>query len=54
MHSFDGLMTIKVKNSISSYKYNLDYNQFLPRGTSLKTTHWIYGIVAYTGTETKI
>ena len=54
LHNFDGLMTIKVKNSESSYKYSLDYNQLLLRGTSLKTTHWVYGIVVYTGSETKI
>jgi magnesium-transporting ATPase (P-type) len=54
MYNFDALMTIKVKNSQSSYKYALDYNQILLRGSSLKTTHWIYGIVVYTGKETKI
>jgi magnesium-transporting ATPase (P-type) len=46
-------MTIKVKNSQQSYKYPLDYNQLLLRGSSLKTTHWVYGIVVYTGKETK-
>ena len=24
------------------------------RGSSLKSTHWIYGVVVYTGRETKI
>ena len=47
-------MTIKVKNSQSSYKYNLSPQQFLPRGSSLQTTFWIYGIVVYTGNECKI
>jgi magnesium-transporting ATPase (P-type) len=54
LYSFDALMTIKVKNSQDSYKYSLDYNQLLLRGTSLKSTQWIYGIVVYTGQETKI
>lgn len=32
----------------------MDYNQLLLRGTTLKSTAWIYGIVVYTGCETKI
>lgn len=47
-------MTIKVKNSQDNYKYPLDYNQLLLRGTTLKSTAWIYGIVVYSGRETKI
>ena len=35
IYNFDALMTIKVKNSANSYKYTLDYNQLLLRGTSL-------------------
>ena len=53
LYNFDGLMTIKVKNSQQSYKYALDYSQLLLRGSSLKTTHWVYGIVVYTGKESK-
>ena len=54
LYSFDALMTIKVKNSQDSYKYLLDHNQLLLRGSSLKATQWIYGIVVYTGEETKV
>lgn len=54
LYNFDGLMTIKVKNSESQYKYPLSYSQLLLRGSSLKTTHWVYGIVVYTGHETKM
>ena len=54
LYNFDGLMTIKVKNSQSTYKYPLDYNQLLLRGTTLQATQWIYGIVVYTGKETKM
>lgn len=54
LYNFDGLMTIKVKNSESQYKYPLSYSQLLLRGSSLKTTHWVYGIVVYTGRETKM
>lgn len=54
LYNFDGMMTIKVKNSEDSLKFPLSYNQFLMRGTSLKSTNWIYGIVVYTGQETKL
>ena len=54
LYNFDGLMTIRVKNLEENYKYALNYQQLLLRGTSLRTTHWIYGIVVYTGHETKM
>lgn len=54
LYSFDALMTVKVKNSQDIYKYPLDYNQLLLRGTSLQSTQWVYGIVVYTGEETKV
>jgi len=38
LYSFDALMTVKVKNSQDIYKYPLDYNQLLLRGTSLQST----------------
>jgi len=51
---FDGVMKIKVKNYENTYKYPLSYNNFMLRGSSLKSTHWIYGVVVYTGRETKV
>lgn len=54
LYSFEGIMELSVKNSSYSYKYNIDYNQFMLRGSSLKITQWVYGIVVYTGQETKI
>jgi magnesium-transporting ATPase (P-type) len=33
---------------------NLDYNNFLLRGSMLKNTEWIIGMVIYTGHDTKI
>jgi len=47
-------MTIKVKNNEQCYKYPLNYKNFLLRGSSLKSTHWVYGIVVYTGKESKM
>jgi phospholipid-transporting ATPase len=54
LYSFDGVMTIRVKNSEDTYKYPLGYNQLLMRGTSLRSTQWVYGIVVYTGHETRM
>lgn len=47
-------MTIKVKNSQQVYKYSLGYSQLLIRGTTLRSTHWVYGIVVHTGKDTKV
>lgn len=47
-------MDVSVKNSRYSYKYELDYDQIMLRGSSLKITQWIYGIVVYTGKDTKL
>lgn len=54
LYFFEGIMALSVKNSPFTYKYNIDYNQLMLRGSSLKITQWVYGIVVYTGTETKI
>lgn len=34
--------------------YNLDFSNFLIRGTTLKNTKFIFGLVVYTGHETKV
>ena len=33
---------------------NLDYEKFILRGSTLKNTEWIIGMVCYTGHDTKI
>ena len=48
------MMVVSLKNSEYSYRYRLDYDQLMLRGSSLKITQWVYGIVVYTGRETKI
>jgi len=47
-------MSLSAKQSQYTYKYDLAYENFMLRGSSLKITQWIYGIVVYTGQETKI
>lgn len=34
--------------------YSLDHSNLLLRGTSLKNTEWVWGIVVYSGHDTKI
>ena len=48
------MANIALKNSSYNYSYRLDYDQLMLRGSSLKVTPWIYGIVVYTGKDTKI
>mmetsp|Transcript_10331 Transcript_10331/g.17362 ORF Transcript_10331/g.17362 Transcript_10331/m.17362 type:complete len:90 (-) Transcript_10331:519-788(-) len=47
-------MSIKMKHSQFEYTYLLGHDQLLLRGSSLKITQWAYGIVVYTGQESKI
>lgn len=48
LYKFEGTITIENET------YALNHNNFLLRGSSLKNTEWIYGIVVYTGHDTKI
>lgn len=49
IYKFEGTITTKYNDCFS-----LDQNNILLRGAVLKNTDWIYGIVVYTGHETKI
>jgi len=49
LSSFDGTLTI-----FGSQKIILNSKQLLLRGSKLKNTEWIVGIVTYTGSDTKI
>ena len=39
---------------LDSELINLDYNQFILRGSTLKNTEWVIGMVVYSGHDTKI
>ena len=49
LYKFDGFLKFDTGD-----EYNLDHNQLLLRGCSLKNTEWVYGLVVYTGHDTKI
>jgi phospholipid-transporting ATPase len=48
LYSFNGKITI------NENVYGLCLDQMLLRGSSLRNTDWIYGVVVFTGHETKI
>lgn len=52
IHSFKGSITLD--SPISTKACAIDANNFLLRGSSLKNTHFIYGLVVFTGPESKI
>lgn len=51
LYKFEG--TIKFSHQ-PDHIYSLDHTSLLLRGTSMKNTDWIIGMVVYTGHETKI
>ena len=50
LNNFEGKLT----TMINKETHKLNSNQLLLRGTKLKNTEWIIGIIAYTGLDTKI
>jgi len=49
LYKFEGNITFNDTNT-----YALDHTQLLIRGSSLKNTEWVYGLIVYTGHDTKI
>ena len=49
LYKFEGTVTTP-----SGDTFSLDHNSLMLRGTSLKNTEWVYGIVVYTGHDSKI
>lgn len=55
LYNYDGVLTISSANDMGKTKdYPLDPGQMLLRGAQLRNTLWIYGIVVFTGHETKL
>jgi phospholipid-transporting ATPase len=50
LYKFEG----SINFNLTDETYGLDHNSLLVRGSSLKNTEWVYGLVVYTGHETKI
>lgn len=48
LYKFEGTLTIGQET------HSLDHNSLLLRGTSLRNTDWVYGLVIYTGHDTRI
>lgn len=51
LHSFEGKMSIREETKRIQFEGE---KQYLYRGAKLKNTKWIYGVVIYTGRNTKI
>lgn len=52
IHVFEG--SLQLAEAHAAGKMPLDHQQFLPRGSVLKNTAWVYGLAVYTGHETRI
>lgn len=55
LYNYDGVFSTSSMNEVGkSRDYALDPTQLLLRGAQLRNTLWIYGIVVFTGHETKL
>jgi phospholipid-transporting ATPase len=55
LYNYDGTFSItSFQESGSNRDYALDPKQLLLRGAQLRNTSWVYGIVVFTGHETKL
>ncbi|KAF9365034.1 hypothetical protein BGX34_011602 [Mortierella sp. NVP85] len=52
LYNFEGYMTIGEEKN--SQRYSLSINQILLRGTILRNTPYVYGVVVFSGEDTKI
>lgn len=53
LYNYDGTLTTKDEDG-HTRRFPLDPNMLLLRGAQLRNTSWIYGIVIFTGHETKL
>lgn len=54
LYKFEGTLNLGSDNPVSSDAFSLDHNSLLLRGTSLRNTEWVYGLVVYSGHDTRI
>jgi phospholipid-transporting ATPase len=54
LYKFEGTLNLGSENPLANDAFSLDHNNILLRGTSLKNTEWIYGLVVYSGHDTRI
>ncbi|KAI8376471.1 uncharacterized protein BYT42DRAFT_498686 [Radiomyces spectabilis] len=55
LYNYDGALTMQTDDGTSKPKdLPLDPNKLLLRGAQLRNTSWIYGLVVFTGHETKL
>lgn len=54
LYNYDGTLSTLESNSGKQRDYPLDPNKLLLRGAQLRNTSWIYGLVVFTGHETKL
>lgn len=55
LYNYDGVLSISSADEVGKTRdYALDPTQLLLRGAQLRNTSWIYGIVVFTGHETKL
>jgi phospholipid-transporting ATPase len=55
LYNYDGTLSIPSKDLGGKSKdYPVDPQQILLRGAQLRNTPWVYGIVVFTGHETKL
>ncbi|KAI8583404.1 hypothetical protein K450DRAFT_223488 [Umbelopsis ramanniana AG] len=54
LYNYDGTVTLAVDEVGRNRDFALDPTQLLLRGAQLRNTSWIYGIVVFTGHETKL
>ncbi|KAL1918098.1 uncharacterized protein VTP21DRAFT_3364 [Calcarisporiella thermophila] len=54
LYNYEGTLAITDESSGRPKEYPLDPTQILLRGAQLRNTSWVYGIVVFTGHETKL
>ncbi|KAI9276277.1 hypothetical protein BY458DRAFT_506188 [Sporodiniella umbellata] len=54
LYNYDGVLSVSASDMGKAKDHPLDPSQMLLRGAQLRNTLWVYGIVVFTGHETKL